>query len=319
MELVVKKEEQKIRLDKYIAFNTLLSRSLVAKMISADFILVNGQKEKSSYEVKENDLILIKDGYVKDIVLEPMEFNIDIIYEDEYLMVINKPSGLVVHPGSGNKNNTLVNALIYHGKSLSNNDLRPGIVHRLDKDTSGLMLIAKTDKTHELLSEMFKNKEIKREYIALLVGRFPHNEATIDAPIGRDKTNREVMTVKKDNSKKAITHLKVIKKYQNYTLVSLILDTGRTHQIRVHTKYIGYPVYNDPVYNKKTADDFGQFLHSAKISFIHPITQKNIKIEVSLPDVFQSFINELDKLENWQCIKDRKRINYSIYNLSFLI
>lgn len=295
MELVVKALEKKERLDKYLSDNTELSRSLIAKMIKDEFILVNNKKTKNSYEIKENDQITIKDGYIKETTLEPMNFDLDIVYEDDYLMIINKLSGLVVHPGNGNSNNTLVNALIYHEKVLSSNDIsRPGIVHRLDKDTSGLMVVAKTNKAHELLAEMFKNKEIKREYIALLDGAFPHNEAMIDAPIGRDTNNRELMVVKKSNAKKAITHLKVIKKYDNYTLVSLLLDTGRTHQIRVHMKYIGYPVHNDPVYNTKTSDNFGQFLHSAKISFVHPITHKNINISIELPQEFQNFIDDLE-------------------------
>jgi 23S rRNA pseudouridine1911/1915/1917 synthase len=224
--------------------------------------------------------------------------NINIIYEDDDIMVINKPSGLVVHPGSGNYDNTLVNGLLDYTNELSDNngEERPGIVHRIDKDTSGLLLVAKNNNSHNILSEYFKNHDkIKREYIALICGEFPHETATIDAPIGRDPKDRKRMTVRKDNSKEAITHLKVLKRYKGYTLVSLILETGRTHQIRVHMNYIGYPIYNDPVYNTKKATEFGQFLHSYKMDFIHPITKKEMHFESELPEEFQNFLNTLEE------------------------
>ena len=208
-------------------------------------------------------------------------------------MVINKDSGVVVHPGAGNNNNTLVNGLLYYNKTLSRGEeFRPGVVHRLDKDTSGLMIIAKDDKAHELLADDFKNKRIHREYIALLDGVFPQEKAVIDAPIGRSKQYFDKMEVCKDG-KKAITNLEVLKKYKDYTLVKLVLETGRTHQIRVHLAYIGYPVHNDPVYSNKSCTDFGQFLHSAYLKFKHPITGEILEFSSKLPEEFQSFIDNL--------------------------
>ena len=295
MEIVVKNENE--RLDKYLANNTEYSRSLITKMLDEDYILVNGKPQKSSYHVKENDVILIKDGFKIKSDIKSTKMNIDILYEDEDIMVINKPSGLVVHPGSGNFDNTLVNGLMYYTDNLSdiNGEERPGIVHRIDKDTSGLLLIAKTNKAHSILTEYFKNHDkIKREYIALICGEFPHDSATIDAPIGRDPKDRKKMAVVAQNSKEALTYLKVLKRYKGYTLVSLILKTGRTHQIRVHMNYIGYPIYNDPVYNTKKATSFGQFLHSYKMDFIHPITQKEMHFECPLPKEFQEFIDSLE-------------------------
>jgi 23S rRNA pseudouridine1911/1915/1917 synthase len=267
-------------------------------MLDQELILVNGNKVKNSYKVRENDNIIIPDNYSEEPDVEPTKMDIDIVYEDDDLMVINKPSGLVVHPGAGNYDNTLVNGLMYYTNNLSDNngELRPGIVHRIDKDTSGLLVVAKNNKTHELLGEYFKNHDkIKREYIALLCGEFPHETATIDAPIGRDPKDRKKMTVTDKNSKEAITNLKVLKRYKGYTLVSLILETGRTHQIRVHMNYIGYPVYNDPVYNTKKATEFGQFLHSAKLDLIHPITGEKLHFESPLPKEFQDFLNKLEE------------------------
>ena len=267
MEVIV--DEENVRIDKYLASKTDYSRETITKMLAEEYILVNGKSIKASYKVKVGDVILIKDGFVKEMSLEATKMDIDIVYEDEYLMVINKNSGVVVHPGAGNSNDTLVNGLLYYNKTLSKGEeFRPGIVHRLDKDTSGLMIVAKDDKAHELLADDFKNKRIHREYIALLDGVFPQKKAIIDAPIGRSKQYFDKMEVCKDG-KKAITNLEVIKKYKDYTLVKLVLETGRTHQIRVHLAYIGYPVHNDPVYSNKVCTDFGQFLHSAYLKFNH--------------------------------------------------
>lgn len=289
--------ENKERLDKYLANNTEYSRSTITKMLEKDYITVNDKLEKASYKVKENDIIDIKEGFIEESDIIAKEMPIDIVYEDEDIIVVNKPSGLVVHPGSGNYDNTLVNGLMHYTNTLSdiNGEERPGIVHRIDKDTSGLLLIAKNNKSHAILTEYFKNHQnIKREYIALICGKFPHESATIDAPIGRDPKDRKKMAVTADNSKNAITHLKVVKKYQDYTLVSLVLETGRTHQIRVHMNYIGYPIYNDPVYNTKKCTEFGQFLHSYKMDFIHPITKKEMHFEAPIPEEFQNFIDALD-------------------------
>ena len=290
--------ENQERLDKYLANNTEYSRSIITKMLDANYITVNEKQEKASYKVRINDVIEIKEGFIEETDIVPVEMSIDIIYEDNDIIVVNKPSGLVVHPGSGNYDNTLVNGLMHYTQSLSdiNGEERPGIVHRIDKDTSGLLLIAKNNKSHAILTEYFKNHQnIKREYLCLICGNFPHESATIDAPIGRDPKDRKKMAVTADNSKEAITHLKVLKKYKEHTLVSLILETGRTHQIRVHMNYIGYTVYNDPVYNTKKCTDFGQFLHSYKMDFIHPITKKEMHFEAPLPNEFQTFIDSLDK------------------------
>ena len=291
MEVIV--DEENVRIDKYLASKTDYSRETITKMLAEEYILVNGKSIKASYKVKVGDVILIKDGFVKEMSLEATKMDIDIVYEDEYLMVINKDSGVVVHPGAGNSNNTLVNGLLYYNKTLSKGEeFRPGIVHRLDKDTSGLMIVAKDDKAHELLADDFKNKRIHREYIALLDGVFPQKKAIIDAPIGRSKQYFDKMEVCKDG-KKAITNLEVIKKYKDYTLVKLVLETGRTHQIRVHLAYIGYPVHNDPVYSNKVCTDFGQFLHSAYLKFKHPITGEVLEFNSKLPEEFQTFIDNL--------------------------
>ncbi len=283
------------RIDKYLASITDLSRETITKMIDSEYILVNGKKVKASYKPVVGDKIEIKDGFVKDTKIEAKKLDLDIVYEDEYLMVINKPSGLVVHPGSGNKDNTLVNGLMYYTKNLSDiGDCdRPGIVHRLDKDTSGLMLVAKENKTHEILSEEFKKHNIHREYIALVDGVIEVSIGTIDAPIKRSKENYQKMTVAA-GGKKAITNFEVIKRYKNNTLIRLVLETGRTHQIRVHMAYIGYPIHNDPVYNKKISTSFGQFLHSEYLKFIHPITKKELEFRCPLPDEFQEYLNTLE-------------------------
>lgn len=290
-------DEKDIRIDKYLANILDYSREYIGKLIDSKLVLVNEKVVKASYKVSLNDEIVIHDEEMKiETNILPVKMDLDIVYEDEYLMVINKPSGLVVHPGNGNYNNTLVNGLMYYTNSLSNvgGNVRPGIVHRIDKDTSGLLLIAKTNQVHELLADDFKNKRIKREYIALLNGVFKGGSATIDAPIGRDKFNRERMAVL-EGGKNAVTHMKVIKRYDKYTLVSCILETGRTHQIRVHMAYIGYPIFNDPVYSKKEATSFGQFLHSYKMNFVHPITKKEMEFICSLPKYFQEFLDSLEK------------------------
>lgn len=282
--------DNEIRIDKYLTSKLDLSRETISKMIDNGYILVNDKNVKCSYKVKENDKILVKDGFIKEMDLEATKMELNIVYEDDYLMVIDKPSGLVVHPGAGNSNNTLVNGLLYYNKALSNkDDFRPGIVHRLDKDTSGLMIVAKDDKAHEILADDFKNKRVHREYIALLDGVFPQEKAIVDAPIGRSKTYFDKMEVTKDG-KKAVTHIEVLKKYKDYTLVKLVLETGRTHQIRVHLSYIGYPVHNDPVYSNKKCSSFGQFLHSAYLKFEHPITKKVLEFNSKLPKDFQDFI-----------------------------
>ncbi len=294
MKLVVDKEN--IRIDKYLSENLSFSREMITKMIKDGYILVNSKEIKPSYNIKIDDVIDIDETYQVLQDIKPVEIPLDIVYEDEYLMVINKQSGLVVHPGAGNRDNTLVNGLKYYTEELSDigGEERVGIVHRLDKDTSGLMLVAKTNKVHELLAGDFKEKKVYREYYALLVGNFPSETAFINAPIGRSKKNFNKMEVNKDG-KSARTHLKVLKRYKKYTLVSLVLETGRTHQIRVHMAYIGYPVYNDPIYWSNNSTEFGQFLHSKIIRFTHPITKKEYTFTSELPNEFQNFLDKLDQ------------------------
>lgn len=291
MEVEVLREE---RIDKYLAEELGISRSTVKKMIDEGFVLVNGKEVKASLILSEADELFVKDGFIKEASFEAEDIPINIVYEDDDLLVINKKSGMVVHPGNGNTSGTLVNALMHYTKNLSNKEaFRPGIVHRIDKDTSGLMLVAKNDKAHDILAEGFKNKTIKREYIALVCGVIGEDSGVIDAPIGRDAKDRTKMCVTSENSKKAVTHFKVLKRYEHYTLLRLILDTGRTHQIRVHMKYIGHPVYNDPVYGK-AYNDFGQFLHSASIDFEQPTTHEHLHFECDVPKEFQDFLDTLN-------------------------
>lgn len=291
MEVEVLKEE---RIDKYLAEELGISRSTVKKMIDEGFVLVNGKEVKASLILSEADELFVKDEFIKEASFEAEDIPINIVYEDDDLLVINKKSGMVVHPGNGNTSGTLVNALMHYTKNLSNKEaFRPGIVHRIDKDTSGLMLVAKNDKAHDILAEGFKNKTIKREYIALVCGVIGEDSGVIDAPIGRDAKDRKKMCVTSENSKKAVTHFKVLKRYEHYTLLRLILDTGRTHQIRVHMKYIGHPVYNDPVYGK-AYNDFGQFLHSASIDFEQPTTHEHLHFECDVPKEFQDFLDTLN-------------------------
>ena len=281
------------RIDKYLTDNTDYTRSKIQKMIENGNILVNNKQTKDSYKLKENDRITIEE-YNEEIDIEPENIPLDIYYEDEDLIVVNKPSGMVVHPAPGNYSKTLVNALMYHTNNLSiiNTSIRPGIVHRIDADTSGLLLVAKNDKTHNALAEAIQKKEVVREYIALVEGVIMEDTATIDAPIGRDKNNRKKMAVTSENSKDAITHIRVLDRYKDSTLIRCKLETGRTHQIRVHLNYIGHPVVNDPVYGyKKLIDkDFGQMLHAEKIGFVHPTTKEYMEFTAPLPDRFKEIL-----------------------------
>ena len=281
------------RIDKYLTDNTDYTRSKIQKMIENGNILVNNKQTKDSYKLKENDRITIEE-YNEEIDIEPENIPLDIYYEDEDLIVVNKPSGMVVHPAPGNYSKTLVNALMYHTNNLStiNTSIRPGIVHRIDADTSGLLLVAKNDKTHNALAEAIQKKEVVREYIALVEGVIMEDTATIDAPIGRDKNNRKKMAVTSENSKDAITHIRVLDRYKDSTLIRCKLETGRTNQIRVNLNYIGHPGVNDPVYGyKKLIDkDFGQMLHAEKIGFVHPTTKEYMEFTAPLPDRFKKIL-----------------------------
>ena len=292
MEIVI--ETSGDRLDKFISENTSYSRSLVERLLSNGDILVNDNKVKSGYKLKVGDTIYINDDYKFDIFIEPIKMDLNIVYEDNYLIVVNKDSGVVVHPGSGNKTNTLVNGLLYHTNlSKGSDDLRPGIVHRIDKDTSGLLIVAKNDEVHQILANMFKNKDIKREYVALVDGVIPTHRGKINAPIGKSKQDFRKQEVL-ETGKAAVTNFEVIKRYKKNTLIKLLLETGRTHQIRVHMEYIGFPLHNDPVYNERPSNEFGQFLHSETVTFIHPITKEKMHFTAPLPSHFENYINELD-------------------------
>lgn len=287
-------ENEKIRIDKYLSEKLDLSRSKIQKLIDNKKVIVNNKTVSANYKIKMGDLIEVNDDLNYEINIEKENIPLDIVYEDDDLLIVNKESGMVTHPAPGHYTKTLVNALLYKFDISSTTDIRPGIVHRLDKDTSGLMVVAKNEKTHEKLSEMIKNKEVKRHYIALVEGVIQHETGTIDAPIGRDQYDRQKMAVTDINGKDSITHFKVLKRYKDKTLVECILETGRTHQIRVHMKYINHPVVNDPIYNKKKSDDFGQMLHSKSIEFIHPITKKEIYFEVEPPKEFMEKLKQLE-------------------------
>ena len=293
MKLIATKEE---RIDKYLMENTNITRSKIQRMIKTNNILVNDKNTKNSYILKEKDKITINDDYSEEINIEKENIPLDIVYEDDYLLVVNKKSGMVVHPAPGNYTNTLVNALMYHCNNLSNlnGEIRPGIVHRIDADTSGLLLVAKNDEVHADLARQIKNKTVLRKYIALVKGVIYENTATIDAPIGRDTKDRKKMAVTDINSKSAITNIKVLERYKNATLIECTLKTGRTHQIRVHLNYINHPVINDPIYGSKKMDDkeFGQMLHAKTIGFIHPITKKYMEFSKDVPEKFIEILNK---------------------------
>lgn len=272
------------------------SRSQIKQLLDGGNITVNGKTEKAKYKVKSGDVIRLEEPEMKTLELRPENIPLDIVYEDDDVIVINKPQGMVVHPAPGHDEHTLVNALLYHCPlSTINGTFRPGIVHRIDKDTSGLLMVAKNDKAHRSLAKQLKDKTNIREYVALVHGRIAEDEGTINAPIGRSLKDRKKQAVVKDG-RNAVTHFEVLKRYRDYTLVKCILETGRTHQIRVHMKYIGHPLVGDPLYGpKKTIKGNGQFLHAGKLGFVHPTTGKLLIFEAPLPKIFQECLEKLDK------------------------
>lgn len=272
------------------------SRSQIKQLLDGGNITVNGKTEKAKYKVKLGDVIRLEEPETKTLELRPENIPLDIVYEDDDVIVINKPQGMVVHPAPGHDEHTLVNALLYHCPlSTINGTFRPGIVHRIDKDTSGLLMVAKNDKAHRSLAKQLKDKTNIREYVALVHGRIAEDEGTINAPIGRSLKDRKKQAVVKDG-RNAVTHFEVLKRYRDYTLVKCILETGRTHQIRVHMKYIGHPLVGDPLYGpKKTIKGNGQFLHAGKLGFVHPTTGKLLIFEAPLPKIFQECLEKLDK------------------------
>ncbi len=288
------------RIDAYISEKEEITRTAVQRLIEEGKILVNGKEQKSSYKVSIGDIITIEEVEAKPIELKAQDIPIEIIYEDNDIIVVNKPKGMVVHPGNGNPEGTLVNAIMAICKdSLSGigGEIRPGIVHRLDKDTSGLLIVAKNDKAHVNISEQIKNHEVKKTYIALVRGITKENEATIDMPIGRSNSDRKKMAVTK-NGKNAITHIKVLKRYDNkYTLLEINIETGRTHQIRVHLSHIGYPIIGDYIYSngKNEFGVAGQCLHAKRLEFKHPTSGKKIILEAPLPEYFENILHELEQ------------------------
>ena len=303
--LEVKQTEEKQRLDSYITLkDSSLSRSMVQKLLAEDKILVNGKKEKASYKVNLADKIEIEIEDAKEVKIEAQNIPIEIIYEDNDIIVVNKPKGLVVHPAIGNPDGTLVNAIMAICKdSLSGigGELRPGIVHRLDKDTSGLLIVAKNDKAHISMSQQIKDRKVSKTYIALVRGTISENKATINMPIGRSTKDRKKMAVSK-NGKEAITHFEILNRYTtskaSYTLLEVNIDTGRTHQIRVHMAEIGHPIVGDMVYSngKNEFGVEGQCLHAKKLEFIHPITNKQMCLEAKVPEYFENIIKTLESI-----------------------
>lgn len=296
---IVDKSFHGCRVDLYLS--TLikdLSRNKIISMIDEGGLSINNKKEKRSYKVKENDVINFTYSYVDHSTLKEEDIPLDIVYEDESIAIINKPQGLVVHPGINNYEHTLANGLkkYFHNLSNVNGQFRPGIVHRIDKDTSGLICVAKTDEAHLFLSEQLKNHTMRREYIALVKGNIKEKEGKIDLPIKRSNANKTKMEVNKDG-KTAITYFNVLKRFKDYTLVHCKLLTGRTHQIRVHFAYIGHPIDSDPLYNKKNAPklwDKGQLLHAFKLTLIHPLSHKEMTFQIDLPVYFKKILDALE-------------------------
>lgn len=290
-------ECQGIRLDKWLSEQDLsLTRTMLQKLISDGEITVNGKTISKNYITKLNDEIIVNIPKPRELDVKAENLPIDIIYQDDDLLVVNKPKGMVVHPAAGNYDGTLVNALLFHCKgklSSINGVIRPGIVHRIDKNTSGLLIVAKTDLAHLCLSEQIKAHTFTREYEAIVCGRLKDEQGTVDAPIGRLSVDRKKMCVTEKNSKNAITHYTVLENYDKYSHLRLKLETGRTHQIRVHMAYIGHPVYGDEVYGKQVKGLQGQCLHAKKIGFIHPRTSEYLEFDSQLPNYFIDAIHKL--------------------------
>ena len=298
--LNVSDSDKGARIDKFISDNVEeLTRSAVQGLMEKGKILVSGKSVSKNYKLRDGDTVEVEIPEPEPMDAIPEDIPLDIVYEDSDLLVVNKPKGMVVHPAHGNHSGTLVNALLHHcGDSLSgiNGVIRPGIVHRIDKNTSGLLIVAKNDAAHLHLAEQIKVHSFTREYEAVASGYFKETEGTIDAPIGRHKTDRKKMCVTTENSRNAVTHYSVIRQYGGYAHVRLRLETGRTHQIRVHLAYIGHPVLGDDVYGKAYKGIEGQCLHARKIGFIHPTTGEYMEFTSELPDYFVSILNKLEKM-----------------------
>lgn len=289
--------EEKGRVDKVLADRLEASRSQIQQWLKEGAVTCQGDPIRANYKVKAGDQLVIQVPEPESLDLEPEDIPLTIVYQDQDVAVINKPQGMVVHPSAGHPNGTLVNALLYHMTDLSsiNDVVRPGIVHRIDKDTSGLLMIAKNDHAHEALAKQLKDKTSLRKYVALVHGNISHEKGTINAPIGRSKVNRKMQAVQKDG-KPAVTHFTVLERFDQFTLVELQLETGRTHQIRVHMQYIGFPLAGDPVYGpKKTLKGNGQFLHAKLLGFTHPTTGESMVFKAPLPELFEETLKKLRK------------------------
>ena len=298
--LNVDREDAGLRIDKWLSEQTDidLTRSAVAKLIEADKVFVNGKAVSKSYKIQADDVVDVEIPDPVESSVLPEDIHLDIVYGDSYLLVVNKPQGMVVHPAAGNYTGTLVNALLFRYKdelSGINGVIRPGIVHRIDKNTSGLLIVAKTDKAHIGLAEQIKAHSFTREYEAICVGRFKDKSGTVDAPIGRDKRDRKKMCVTHSNSKNAVTHYEVLEEFANYSYVRFRLETGRTHQIRVHCAYLGHPILGDDVYEKPYQNCKGQCLHARKIGFVHPISGEYLEFTSNLPEYFTKLLEKLRK------------------------
>ncbi len=293
----VSDEETGERIDSFLSGKTEFTRTRIQQLIKDKNITVNGKATKSSYKIEENDEIVIEVPEAETTEIKPENIKIDIVYEDSDIAVINKQAGLVVHPAHGHYSGTLVNAILYHIKDLSgiNGEIRPGIVHRLDKDTSGLIVIAKNDKVHTTLTEMFQEKKIRKTYLAILKGKLNKSEGKIVTQIGRDKNDRKKMTVIDDitKGKNAITNYKVVSQNNLFTLVKVNIETGRTHQIRVHMRHLGYPILGDSVYGRKD-NEKRQMLHAYKLEFLHPVTGHQMEFTGEIPEDFQKALKKSD-------------------------
>lgn len=297
-ELYCEAADEGARVDKWLTLQDEvdLTRSAVAKLIEQGSVLINGKIASKSAKLSNGDTVIIEIPDPVDLSVEPQDIPIDILYQDDDLLIVNKPQGMVVHPAPGNLDGTLVNALLYKCKgqlSSINGVIRPGIVHRIDKNTSGLLIVAKNDFSHNKLSEQIKVHSFTREYEAICVGRFKEKSGTVDAPIGRDKNDRKRMCVTPTNSKNAVTHYEVLEEMGNYSYVRFKLETGRTHQIRVHSSYLGHPILGDDVYGRAYKGCKGQCLHARKIGFIHPTTGEYMEFTSDLPEYFVKLLSSL--------------------------
>ncbi|MCC5893070.1 RluA family pseudouridine synthase [Exiguobacterium sp.] len=292
--------EEKARIDKWMSERSDWSRSQIQDWIKAGNLLVNGETVKPNYKLQVGDEVVVMVPEAVELEVLPEDIPLDIVYEDEDVIVVNKARGMVVHPAAGHTSGTLVNALLFHCDDLSgiNGVKRPGIVHRIDKDTTGLLMVAKNDLAHESLARQLKDRTIKREYTALVHGEVFHELGTIEAPIGRDTNDRQRMTVTDRNAKEAVTHFRLLERYKDFTLVECKLETGRTHQIRVHMRYIGHPLAGDPKYGpRRTIELNGQALHAATLGFHHPRTDEWLEFVAPLPADFEAELAKLDKIE----------------------